>query len=592
MQCVGVRWCFVVAVSCSGVHATTVLRSDAFSPTGSLNTLTAGTASASPPPAAPPPPPPPPTPPPRHPPFTVTTLAGDGDAYNPGTTDGDGAQAKFDYPTGMCFTHDFSGLFIGDRNSGLLRRMDAHHPYTVTTVATVPGIWGVAATPDGLYVYATTGSGNIRETTWGIAKITLSDGSLSMLTTGLSYHRGMTMTSDGSTLYVADEFNGNIRRVDTTTGASSLIFSMGGCTTPYGVLLSADEATVYVPCAGSARGVYAYSLANNAVSSSVAFDGTPTHAVPGNPHGAVLNHDGSVMYVLDWGECEIFAVAMNGAALTTSVTSVAGQQNYNSGAACGHADGIGASAKLGRVVNGVLSRDGNTLYFTGRNAVRTLTLDLAQLANQPPAPPPLTAMVGNDLVLDGVNLREMMTVLGALGRRRFIRVSGGSGPTTQFNGLYYCSVQECDVPMYRDGPYTTGALGPATIPGTSKNIPTARGYVCLTCEGLRIQLFSNEGWGWALFGQNSCSLWGGSITHCSGLTTNERGHAITPRPPWHESCNWQPTGSDKCTAPADQPGWTFSPLKMELWEAPSAFVDRYGASITDNAWQAISWTQY
>ena len=90
------------------------------------------------------------------------------------------------------------------------------------------------------------------------------------------------------------------------------------CASPTGdVTLSADEETAYLGC-GNANppGVYAYTVATGALRSHV--------ATGGNPHGIALSKDGSTMYMIDWGNNEIKAIAMSGADMTTSITSVAG----------------------------------------------------------------------------------------------------------------------------------------------------------------------------------------------------------------------------------------------------------------------------
>lgn len=156
----------------------------------------------------------PPSPPPPN--FMVATLAGTGAQ---GSADGIGAQATFSYVTDLAFTHDYSGLFICDNSNGLLRRMDLDSPYTVTTVATgLTGIWGVAASPDGLYVYVAK-SGQI-------VKIALSDVTQRAELLSRGAVRGLTITSDGSTLYGADEGQSGVVRIDTVTGAvTNQVFS-------------------------------------------------------------------------------------------------------------------------------------------------------------------------------------------------------------------------------------------------------------------------------------------------------------------------------------------------------------------------------
>ena len=98
---------------------------------------------------------------------------------------------------------------------------------------------------------------------------------------------------------------------------------MGGCSFLTGdVTLSADEATAYVGCGhGNPAGVYAYTVATGAKRSQIALPGV-------NPHGVALSKDGSTMYVMAWGECEIYSVVMSGADVTGTTSSIIGQVNY------------------------------------------------------------------------------------------------------------------------------------------------------------------------------------------------------------------------------------------------------------------------
>jgi hypothetical protein len=103
----------------------------------------------------------------------VTTLAGTAGAV--GSADGTGSAARFDNPIGI--TTDGTNLYVGDYYS--IRKV---------VIAT-----GVVTTPD-----------------WSIGSIGSTDGTGS----AVMFNGPWGVTTDGTSLYIADYFNHTIRKVD------------------------------------------------------------------------------------------------------------------------------------------------------------------------------------------------------------------------------------------------------------------------------------------------------------------------------------------------------------------------------------------
>jgi len=116
----------------------------------------------------------------------VTTLAGTG---SPGSSNGTGTAASFNYPEGI--TTDGTNLYVGDTSNHLIRKI-VISTGVVTTVA---------------------GTG--------------SSGSANGTGTAASFYYPIGITTDGTNLYVADNFNHLIRKIVISTGAVTTVAGTG-----------------------------------------------------------------------------------------------------------------------------------------------------------------------------------------------------------------------------------------------------------------------------------------------------------------------------------------------------------------------------
>jgi hypothetical protein len=142
----------------------------------------------------------------------VSTLAG---STSYGSADGTGTGASFNGPWEIAIDGD--SLYVADYNNGLVRRVSISTT-AVSTLATVNLCSGVVA--DGTYIYATSWN------THTIYKIVISSGATTTLAgmgysgsvngngTAASFNRPNGITTDGSSLFIADRENCMIRKID------------------------------------------------------------------------------------------------------------------------------------------------------------------------------------------------------------------------------------------------------------------------------------------------------------------------------------------------------------------------------------------
>ncbi len=206
----------------------------------------------------------------------VSTFAGDVDT--PGTLDGDGTTAQFDNPQGI--TTDGTSLFVADTDNHTIRRIDI----ASGGVTTLAGTAGTSGNDDG-------------------------DG------TAATFDRPAGITTDGTNLYVADQYNHTIRKIVIASGEVTTFAGSGIAGTvddPEGTFaqfnqprgIACDGANLYVTTFGSNM-VRKINLATTEVtivagdpgSSNEWADGTGMSAQFDEPDGIVC--DGTSVWVMD-----------------------------------------------------------------------------------------------------------------------------------------------------------------------------------------------------------------------------------------------------------------------------------------------------
>jgi hypothetical protein len=162
----------------------------------------------------------------------VTTLAGS--AGSTGDTDGVGAEARFNLPSGI--TTDGTNLYVAEFNNMCIRKI-VIATGEVTTLARASSWWPYGITTDGTSLFvADDGNHVIRKVVMATGDVSTFAGSLGIAGsddgTGLEAkfsHPGG-ITSDGTNLYVADFVNGNIRKIVIATGVVTTIAGSAGIT--------------------------------------------------------------------------------------------------------------------------------------------------------------------------------------------------------------------------------------------------------------------------------------------------------------------------------------------------------------------------
>ncbi len=268
----------------------------------------------------------------------VTTLAGS--PHVQGATNGVGAAASFFDPFGI--TTDGTNLYVADTYNSAIRKI-VIATGAVSTLAGTPGIGGsadgiggaasfggpIGIKTDGSNLYvADTGNHTIR-------KIVIATGEVSTLA-GTPGSRGFAdgigaaasfdypydITTDGTNLYVADNFNCTIRKIVIATGAVSTLAGTPGR-------------------AGSADGI----------------GGEASFGMP-----QAVTTDGRNLYVADSGNSTIRKIVI----VSATVTTLAGTIEA--------ADGIGAAASFKNPWS--MTTDGRNLYVTDtlNNTIRKVVI--------------------------------------------------------------------------------------------------------------------------------------------------------------------------------------------------------------------------
>ncbi|WP_082922845.1 NHL repeat-containing protein [Halothiobacillus diazotrophicus] len=269
----------------------------------------------------------------------VSTLAG---STTPGAANGLGAAASFYYPTGVAV--DTNGnLYVADTNNFEIRKITAAGLVTTLAGTTTQG------SADGIGAAA-----------------------------GFSYPTDVALSANGTTLYVADSYNNEIRTIDLATG---MVNTFAGSTTPGFKDGVGTAAGFHYPKGvklDTAGNLYIADFNNNAIrkitpggvvttlagsGAAGATDGTGTAATFNHPKGIAVDAQGNV-YVGDVDNNEIRKVTPAGV-----VTTLAGSTTP------GAADGIGSAASFKAPKGVALNADETALYVAdGNNEIRRIDL--------------------------------------------------------------------------------------------------------------------------------------------------------------------------------------------------------------------------
>ena len=221
---------------------------------------------------------------------------------------------------GIAVTDDGADLYVSSYADHVVRHVDT----AIGVVSTIAGIEGTSGYADGVGTNA-----------------------LFWATTGIQ------CTGDGSTVYVTDKGNNRIRQIDTATKmVTTLAFSgqkshADGVGTnahiykPGDMTMSTDESTLYVAEYIGSR-IRQIDIASKTVTTlagsgnNIVEDGIGTSASFHYPQGLAITPDDATLFVVD-SRLLMRKIDLN----TKAVTTVAGQNN-----ACGNADGVGDAATI------------------------------------------------------------------------------------------------------------------------------------------------------------------------------------------------------------------------------------------------------
>lgn len=264
-------------------------------------------------------------------PWLTSTLAGKtGTASLVNAT---GSAAEFDYPTGIAI--DSSGnLYVADDDNNVIRKV-------------TPG--GAVTTPYGTYSGTTGTSGFVNGSTGNTS----------------SFYAPRAITIDGSNnLYVSDEGNNAIRKINTSTQTSpvSTVTTITANTPSLkGIGIVKSTGVIYVADYGNnviwkvANGAATVFAGSTSFASGYANEsGTdPTQALFNGPIGLAVDQSTGNVYVADYGNCVVRKIVPGGA-----VTTVAGQAGI-----AGFVDGAGNQALFNLPRELTIDGSGN-LYVT------------------------------------------------------------------------------------------------------------------------------------------------------------------------------------------------------------------------------------
>jgi len=232
-----------------------------------------------------------------------------------GSADGNGSTARFNNPEGIT-TIDGTTLYVADWGSNTIRKIDT----TTGAVTTIAGTAGASGLVDGIG-------------------------------TSARFNKPHGITTDGTSLFVSDNFNNAIRVIDLDTLNVTTLVTSGingtGIVTDGTYLYVADWTQCTIKQVEIATGTVTLiaGLANNAGFS----DGIGTTARFNIPQGVTT--DGTNLYVADTGNEVIRKIVI----ATGEVTTIAGSSGLT-----GATDGVGSDARFSNPFG--LTSDGTNLY--------------------------------------------------------------------------------------------------------------------------------------------------------------------------------------------------------------------------------------
>lgn len=324
--------------------------------------------------------------------YNVTTLVG-GDT--PGNNDGNSSVAQLDGPSGVTVASDGT-VWMTDANNNSIRSIDPT-ARTITTNSNTNGsagfINGDAATarfdnPDGIAVdsngnvyVADSGNNAIRKIdgSTGIASTVAGDGSSgsnngAIASATFDAPSGITVDNDDDNLlYVADENNHVIRKIDLTAGQVTTIIGANGTpgdndaqgtdarlNNPHAITIGADG-NLYVTDKGNNKVKKFHKTTRNVV--TVAGNGVAGDNQQFNsPHGIAVDNSANI-FVADEGNNKVKKISVGSIVSTIAGSGIAG-----------FSDAVGTLAKLNSPTGLAINSSG-TLYLCdyANNRIRKIS---------------------------------------------------------------------------------------------------------------------------------------------------------------------------------------------------------------------------
>lgn len=197
----------------------------------------------------------------------VTTLAGNGTS---GYSDGAGGSAEFHSPRGLALSANGNILYVADAGNNLIRAIDLSTDVVSTVADTGVSLLspeGVAVSGSTLYV-ADTGNNRVVEISGGQGSLLAGSGA-SGASNGIgaaaSFDAPQGVAVSGSTLYVADTGNDDIRAVNVSTGSVSTLAGTGSSGSANGTGTAASFDSPRSIMANSAGTLFVADAGNNTV---------------------------------------------------------------------------------------------------------------------------------------------------------------------------------------------------------------------------------------------------------------------------------------------------------------------------------------